>query len=202
MLSQFRKYTKAFIWVVVVAFVGTIIFAWGMDITRSKTQKNIVGTIDGDDIEYRIYQPYLERLFQEQQAQGQAELSISQISQMRVQAWNNLVADYLMGREMAQRNIQVSDQEFYQFLKFQPPQELRQSEAFLTEGQFDYQKYLQALANPNYAGFWAQIEAMYRPELRKYKLQDQADGMEQERDPTRGYGHIKVLLYHDPKNEP
>jgi parvulin-like peptidyl-prolyl isomerase len=173
MLSHFRKYTKVFIWVVVVAFVGTIIFAWGMDITRSKTQKNIVGMIDGDDIEYREYQPYLENLYQQQQQQAQGELTISQISQIREQAWNNLIADYLMNREMAKRNIQVTDQEFYQFLKFQPPQEIRQYEVFLTEGNFDYQKYLQALANPSYTGFWAQIEAIYRPELRKLKLQDQ-----------------------------
>ncbi len=173
MLSHFRRYTKAFIWVVVVAFVGTIIFAWGMDITRSKTQRNIVGTIDGQDIEYRVYQPYLERLYQEQQSQNETDLTVSQINQLRQQAWDNLVADYLFSREMAAHNIKVSDDEFYQFLKFQPPPELRQSEAFLTEGQFDYQKYLSALANPNYSGFWAQIEAIYRPELRKLKLQDQ-----------------------------
>jgi len=172
MLSHFRKYTKAFIWVVVIAFVGTIIFAWGMDITRSKTQRNIVGVIDGKDIDYRIYQPYLDRLYQQRQSQSQAELSVSELSQMRQQAWDNLVADYLMGREMEKRNIQVSDQEFYQFLKYQPPQELQQNEGFLTEGKFDYQKYLAALADPRYSGFWAQVEAVYRPQLRKLKLQD------------------------------
>lgn len=173
MLSHFRKYTKAFIWVVVIAFVGTIIFAWGMDVTRSKAQKNIVGLIDGKDIDYRIYQPYLDRLYQQKQSQSQAELSVSELSQIRQQAWDNLVADYLMGREMERRNIQVSDQEFYQFLKYQPPQELQQNDAFMTEGKFDYQKYLSALADPRYGTFWAQVEAAYRPQLRKLKLQDQ-----------------------------
>ncbi len=173
MLSHFRKYTKVFIWVVVIAFVGTIIFAWGMDVTRSKSQKNIVGVIDGKDIDYRIYQPYLDRLYQQKQSQSQAELSVSELSQIRQQAWDNLVADYLMGREMERRNIQVSDQEFYQFLKYQPPQELQQNEGFMTEGKFDYQKYLSALADPRYSGFWAQVEAAYRPQLRKLKLQDQ-----------------------------
>jgi peptidyl-prolyl cis-trans isomerase D len=173
MLSHFRKYTKAFIWVVVVAFVGTIIFAWGMDITRSKTQRNIVGVIDGRDIDYRIYQPYLDRLYQQKQSQSQAELSVSELSQMRQQAWDNLVADYLMNREMEKRGIQVTDQEFYQFLKYQPPQELQQNEAFMTEGKFDYQKYLAALGDPRYSPFWAQVEAAYRPQLRRLKLQDQ-----------------------------
>ncbi len=173
MLSHFRKYTKAFIWVVVVAFVGTIIFAWGMDVTRSKAQKNVVGIIDGKDIDYRIYQPYLDRLYQQKQSQSQEDLSVSELSQLRQQAWDNLVADYLMGREMEKRGIQVTDQEFYQFLKYQPPQELQQNEGFMTDGKFDYQKYLAALADPRYSSFWAQVEAAYRPQLRRLKLQDQ-----------------------------
>lgn len=172
MLSHFRKYTKAFIWVVVIAFVGTIIFAWGMDITRSKAQKNIVGVIDGKDIDYRIYQPYLDRLYEQKQSQSQGDLSVSELSQMRQQAWDNLVADYLMGREMEKRNVQVTDQEFYQYLKYQPPQELQKSEAFMTDGKFDYQKYIAALADPRYGSFWAQVESAYRPQLRKLKLQD------------------------------
>lgn len=174
MLSTFRKYTKAFIWVVVVAFVGTIIFAWGMDITRSKVQKNVVGTIGGKDIDYRMYQPYLERLYQKEQGQTDTEPDIATINRIRQQAWDELVADYLISREIARRNIRVSDADFYSFLKLQPPQELQQSELFLGDnGQFDYQKYLSALVNPSYNTLWAQIEAMYRPQLARMVLQNQ-----------------------------
>jgi len=174
MLSTFRKYTKVFIWVVVVAFVGTIIFAWGMDITRSKTQQNIIGTIDGNDIEIRTYQNYYNQLYQQRQAESQAELDIATLNQLQQQAWDNLVADYLLNREIQERNISVTDDEFYAFLKYQPPREIQQSETFLNaEGQFDYQKYMSALADPRYSQFWAQVEYMYRPELRKMKLQDQ-----------------------------
>jgi parvulin-like peptidyl-prolyl isomerase len=173
MLSTFRKYTKAFIWVVVIAFVGTIIFAWGMDITRSKTQQNIIGTIDGTDIEFRTYQNYYERLYQQKQAESNGDLDLATLNDIRQQAWDNLVADYLLNREIRERNITVTDDEFYAFLKYQPPQEIQQSEAFRNpEGNFDYQQYLAALADPRYANMWAQIEMMYRPELRKLKLQD------------------------------
>jgi len=173
MLSTFRKYTKAFIWVVVIAFVGTIIFAWGMDITRSKTQKDIVGTIAGKDIDYRLYQPYLDRLYKQEQANSDADLSITVLNRIRQQAWDNLVADYVINREVEARKIGVTNEEFYQFLKYQPPQEIRQGEAFQTNGQFDYQKYVAAMADPRFASFWAQVETVYRPELKKLKLQDQ-----------------------------
>lgn len=174
MLSTFRKYTKAFIWVVVVAFVGTIIFAWGMDITRSKTQKNIIGTIDGNDIDFRTYQNYYERLYQQEQAKTNNDLDLATLNTIRQNAWDQLVADYLFNREINARNISVSDEEFYSFLKFQPPPEIRQSEAFLNEdGSFNYQQYLAALADPRYGNFWMQVEYVYRPELSKMKLQDQ-----------------------------
>ena len=173
MLSTFRKYTKAFIWVVVIAFVGTIIFAWGMDITSSKTQKDIVGTIAGKDIDYRTYQPYLDRLYKQEQANSDADLSITVLNRIRQQAWDNLVADYVINREVEARKIGVTNEEFYQFLKYQPPQEIRQGEAFQTNGQFDYQKYVAAMADPRFASFWAQVETVYRPELKKLKLQDQ-----------------------------
>jgi parvulin-like peptidyl-prolyl isomerase len=173
MLSTFRKYTKPFIWVVAVAFIGTIIFAWGMDITRSKTQQNIIGTIDGNDIEFRVYQNYYERLYQDEQSKTESELDMSTLNTIRQRAWDNLVSDFLLNREIEARQISVSDEEFYAFLKYQPPMELRESDAFMTDGNFDYQKYLAALADPRYSNLWMQFEYMYRPELRKMKLQDQ-----------------------------
>jgi peptidyl-prolyl cis-trans isomerase D len=172
MLSTFRKYTKAFIWVVVVAFVGTIIFAWGMDITRSGSQQNYIGVIDGNEIDYRTYLRYYENLYQSEQAKTDNELDDAALRTIRQQAWDNLVSEFLFQKEIDKHNITVSDDEFYAFLKYQPPQELQQNPGFQTDGQFDYSKYLAAMANPQAAGLWAQIEMIYRPELLKLKLQD------------------------------
>ena len=173
MLSTFRRYTKAFIWVVVVAFVGTIIFAWGMDISGSKVRNDIVGTIDGGDIEYRMYQPYLDRLYQQEQGKSQVDLDAGVVNRLRQQAWDNLVADFLVDREIAKRKITVTTQELYAYLKYQPPQEFQQAEIFQTEGKFDYQKYLSAMADPRFTTLWAQAEQMYLPELRRIKLQSE-----------------------------
>ncbi|MFH1699821.1 MAG: peptidylprolyl isomerase [Candidatus Zixiibacteriota bacterium] len=174
MLSSFRKLTKVVIWVVVVAFVGTIIFAWGMDITRSKTQKNFIGTIDGVDIDYQYYNIFLERLRQQEQGNSNEEMDMATLNKIRRDAWDNLVADFLMTREMDKRNITVSDEELYQFMKFSPPQEFQKNPSFANaEGQFDYQKYLATLANPQAGQFWLQVERVYRPELRRMKLQNQ-----------------------------
>ena len=175
MLSTFRKFTKVVIWLVVVAFVGTIIFAWGMDVTRSKTQKNIIGTIGGNDIDYRVYQGYLDNLYQAQQANSEEDLDDAMLRRLRRQAWNNLVADYLTNQEIQKRHIQETDDELVNFLRYAPPKELQENPGFQTDGKFDYQKYMSAMADPNPQAvqFWAQVESVYRPQLRKMKLQEQ-----------------------------
>ena len=174
MLSKFRRMTKFVIWFVVVAFVGTIIFAWGMDVTRSKSQKNIVGTINGNDFDYRDYQPYFESLYNRVQQQQEGEIDFSTLSAMRRQAWDNLVNDYLFDQAIQKFNISVSDEDIVTFLRYQPPAELQQAPAFQTNGQFDYQKYIATMGDnsPQAVSFWAQVEAAYRPQLRRLKLQE------------------------------
>jgi len=175
MLSTFRKFTKIVIWVVVIAFVGTIIFAWGMDITRSKAQKNIIGTINGTDIDYQTWSQYFENLYKNEQAKTQSDLDANTVRRLRRQAWDNLVAEYLINAELERRGIHETDDEVVNFLRYSPPQELTQNPAFQTDGQFDRQKYWSAMASqdPQAVQFWAYVEARYRPELRMRKLQQQ-----------------------------
>lgn len=175
MLGMFRKMTKVVIWFVILAFVGTIILVWGMDLTGSsankKAAKNIAGTVSGVDLSYRQYSFYLDNLYREERAKTpDGDLDMASIKRIRRQAWDNFVADYLIGREMDARNIIVTDDEFYLFLKNQPLEELQQNPNFQTDGRFDYNKYLAALSNPQAQQFWEQIDAAYRPQLRRQKL--------------------------------
>ncbi|MEZ5358422.1 MAG: peptidylprolyl isomerase [Candidatus Zixiibacteriota bacterium] len=172
MLSSFRKLTKVVIWVVIVAFVGTIILVWGADITSSKAQKNIIGTIAGRDIDFGLYRPFLDRLYQqEQQKLGDQDMDATMINNLRRQAWDNFVADYLMNQELDKRNVTITNKEMYQYLKYNPPQEFRENPEFQTNGQFDYNKYLGTMANEQATYYWKQVENYYRPELAKAKLQ-------------------------------
>ena len=55
MMQILRNNTKVIIWMIVIAFVGTIIFAWGMDLTGTRgggsgTPANVVGSVNGKEI--------------------------------------------------------------------------------------------------------------------------------------------------------
>ena len=173
MLSTFRRFTKIVIWIVVVAFVGTIIFAWGMDITRSKAQKNFVGTIDGRDVDYKDFRPYLDRLYQQKQAATEEDLDAATVNSIRREAWDTYVADYLINQEIARRNISITDGELYQFIMANPPEDLKTNEAMMTNGKFDPQKFQELLANPQAAQYWKNYEPYYRNQLERNKLYTQ-----------------------------
>ncbi|HID12126.1 MAG TPA: hypothetical protein EYP17_12655 [Candidatus Latescibacteria bacterium] len=65
MLNRMRKNTKMILWITAVAFVGMIVFAWGMDITgrRSRGLSRVVGEINGRAITVQTFQRMLQQTY-------------------------------------------------------------------------------------------------------------------------------------------
>jgi peptidyl-prolyl cis-trans isomerase D len=175
MLKTMRKNTKIVLWVVIAAFLGTIVFAWGMNYTGSPQMRNYVAKINGREVtgqEYSFYYDRVQRLWEQQNPN--AELTEDQRVRFHYDAWNELTRNILMEQEMKKLKIRVADAEVVEFLQkyYYAIPEIMQVPAFQTNGQFDYNRYI-ALMNskdPQAAGFWAQIEAMVRPQLMEFKL--------------------------------
>lgn len=170
MMETMRKNTKRVLWVVIIAFLGTIVFAWGMQLTSSRKIKGIVGTVNGEEISLQQYNFYIDRLVRQAQDKG-TEVTEQQMRSFREQAWNDAVRDRLLEQQIQKLEITVSDAELVDFLKKFPPPEVRKIEQFQTGGQFDYNKYLQAMGIPQAAQFWSSLEAVARPQLQRIKLE-------------------------------
>ncbi|MGB3093218.1 MAG: peptidylprolyl isomerase, partial [Candidatus Zixiibacteriota bacterium] len=169
MLKAMRKLTKHIMWFVIVAFVGTIIFAWGMDLGSRKQRRGVIASINGEEIELYTFQYYYDQALRQAEKE-QGDVDDQTAIQIRDEVFNNLLNDVLLNQEAAKRRIEVTDTEMYEYMRRYPPQELREHPAFQTpEGEFDYQKYVQALADPRVP--WDQVEQMIRPNLRMGKLQ-------------------------------
>jgi peptidyl-prolyl cis-trans isomerase D len=63
----------------------------------------------------------------------------------------------------------VTNKEVAEHLRRFPPREIQTAEIFITNGQFDYTKYLQAYQNPD-PQLWIQIESLVRPQVLQQKL--------------------------------
>jgi len=168
-MKAMRQLTKHIMWIVIVAFVGTIIFAWGMEFTSRKQRKGIIATVNGEDIEIYAFQYYYDQALRQAEKE-RGDVDEQTAIQIRDEVWNNLINEILLNQETEKRGIEVTDTELYEYMRRYPPPELREHPAFQTpEGQFDYQKYLQALSDPRVP--WAQVEDFIRPNLRLAKLQ-------------------------------
>lgn len=175
MMKIMRKLTKQILWIVIAAFVGTIIFAWGMEFSTKKKRQGIIATINGQDIQLTTFQTFYDQTLKETE-QSKGEVDDQTADQIREEVFNRLVNDILLQQETKKRGITVTDAEVFEYLKRFPPKEIMENENFKTkDGKFDYQKYLQALADPRIP--WDQVEPYVRSNLTMSKLQQSVIGL-------------------------
>ncbi|MFH0931527.1 MAG: peptidylprolyl isomerase [Candidatus Zixiibacteriota bacterium] len=169
MMKTMRKMTRSIIWIVIAAFVGTIVFAWGMQFTSRKSKEGVIAVVNGKDIPVQSFQYLYENKLKE--AEKKEEEVTDQVAKnLRDQTWTELVDQTLLSQEVKERGIVVTNKELYEFMKRFPPREIMESEIFQTNGQFDYNKYRQALADQRVP--WGQIEDYVRSQLLIAKLQE------------------------------
>jgi len=173
MLRNLRERTKTILWIVVLTFVISIFAVWGMDL-RGPRQKefdvNIVGNVDKEAISQQAYNDMLNQLYNQVKIQKGENYAPSDMerSLLADQAWELTVQGRLMQREIEKLHITVSDAELVSFLRQNPHPSLQN--AFKSEdGQFDYQAYLKALADPEVD--WTELERWGRAAIPEMKLQ-------------------------------
>ncbi|MCM2272813.1 MAG: peptidylprolyl isomerase [candidate division Zixibacteria bacterium] len=174
MFEALRKLIFPIIIIVLLFFVAMIVLEWGLDITGRQqfAGANFAGSVNGEKIPWDTYNRIFNNLYQTESQQSEAELPDSRVRELEQSAWNQLVHDQLLAQEAAKRNIVVTDEELYAYLRLQPPQFLQSAPNFQTNGQFDYQKYVQAMVDPQWSSFWASIEPTMRAEIQKLKMQE------------------------------
>lgn len=176
MMKKMRQITKSVMWFVVVAFVGTIIFAWGMDLTgkSSGVKPDVIATVNDQDISIQAFNNLYDSRSREAE-KSYGELTEEMMQSLREQTFIELMEQTLLQTEIERRNITVTDKEVFEFLRRNPPRELMQADFLQTNGQFDYGKYMQLLANPTVD--WTPYENFVRLSIAQVKLQEMIVGM-------------------------
>ena len=117
------------------------------------------------------------------------DLTDRDFEQARNQIWDDYIRDILIYQSIDELNITASDVEVLYYLQNIPPTFLVSDPAFQTDGQFDQEKYDQAINNP-VGNEWAQIEQFMKSTyLPNIKLQEMinADVMVSEADVWSSY---------------
>lgn len=173
MFEALRKMILPIIIIVLVFFMGMIVLEWGLDFTQrgNRAEINVAGVINGQEVSWDYFGQIFDRFYQRETENNEEELPDSRIRELRTAAWNEIVGDILLQQEAEKRGITISDQDIYISLRTNPPPYLQQSADFQTDGRFDYQKYLNIMADPQAAFFWAALEPQVRKELKRIRVQ-------------------------------
>ncbi len=173
MLRSMRRNTKIIMLVVAIAFVGLMVFEWGMDASgRSNTAAvGEVGRVNGTVVSYQYWTQTFRSLTDQARLQKGAPLNDLEIDYIEDQTWNQIVNQILIEQEIRRQGIAVTDEEVQLAFQTSPPPWLQQNELFQTGGQFDYAKYQAFFSGPAVdPTLLQQIEAYYRDVLPRARL--------------------------------
>ncbi len=175
MFETLRRMILPIIIVVLFFFVAMIVLQWGMGMSSRSdyVDSNIAAVINGEQVDWQTYNIYFQNLYQLESQKSEEEVPDNRINELRQEAWKQLLHETLVMQEVKKNNIIVTDEEVYSYLRLSPPTDLQQHPAFQTEGKFDYQKYINAMADPQAASFWKSLEPIVRNDVSKMKLQEQ-----------------------------
>ncbi len=141
MMKTIRNAAKPIYIVVIIAFVGTIIFAWGMDIgSKGKRPQNAIGRINDQEIPIELFSRTYESKYQEL-LKTNTDPGEDELQKLRDDTWNTIIGQTLMSQAIANNNIKMTNEELAEYVKVLPPNELYQSADLQTDGKFDPQKY-------------------------------------------------------------
>ena len=174
MFEALRRMILPIIIIVLIFFAGMIVLQWGMGFSSRQdyVDSNVAAVINGEIIDWRTYNQIYNNMYQTASQDSDDELPDSKVRELHKEAWRQLLHETLVMQEVKKNNLIVTDEELYAYLRLSPPVELQQLPYFLTDGKFDYQKYVNAMADPQAAPFWAQVEISARRDVSRIKLQE------------------------------
>lgn len=169
-MQQLRNSTKWIMILVALAFVGLMVFEWGMDISgRSAGSMGEIGRVNGTPVSYETWQAAYRSLYEQTASFQEEPITSAQNSQIEDDAWDQVVTSILIEQELERRGIVVTVDELRNAALFSPPPDLMGNPAFLTDGQFDITRY-QTWVSTAPPDMLQQLEAVYREIIPRGKL--------------------------------
>ncbi len=134
------------------------------------TMSTTVGKINGESIDARTYQTFVQQTIDSRQRDMPASLTLEERNQIEDQVWEQLIETQMLEDEYDRRGITVTTDEIVQAIRNSPPADFRNVPEFQTDSQFDIAKYQRWLNSSVGAQYLPALEAQYRDQIRRSKL--------------------------------
>lgn len=171
-MTKMRDNMPAILIGLVVMFLITIIFDWGMNYLGLKTggQDPVIGKINGKEIKYTEFNQVIDRARENQKAQSGQDIEDDQLPAFRDQVWESYVNQILIEQEVEKLGIKVTDDEIYNIITGENPPEFLKRNFIDSLGNFNRQMYLQAIMDPRNKEALAQAEEFVKQQRLQEKL--------------------------------
>ncbi len=181
LMNKLRDKTHIILIVLILAFLATIVFEWGMDYLGLRGgQVTELGLVNGEELKYSTFESQVNFAIDQQRQQSGQDPDEQTIQMIREQVWDQMVSQVLVEQEIKNLGITVTNQEILNWV-YNSPQTLPDviKRNFVDSlGQFNMAVYQQALATktPEVQKFWAQVEEYLKQSLLNMKLQSVITG--------------------------
>ncbi len=173
LMRKLRKTTKFYLWLIVAAFIGWIIFDLGANIVGKRNakpwQKGIIAEVDQHKIPIRYYNQVFQQIYNDSvRANNGVNPSEEEEPKIQQEAWKKILENVRWQKIIEERHLDLTDPTVLKIIETSPPPEILRDTAFRRpDGKFDFQKYIQALRNPRNLPYFEAYERRIRSEVPK-----------------------------------
>lgn len=177
------------LWVVIIAFIGTIFIQWGMG-TVNPTGSNIIATVNGDIIPFDEYKKAYFRTVDTYKKILKDKYTDEMIEKMNLKrtVLNSLIEERIILNAASETGLMVSDEEVFDIISSMP--------AFQKDGKFNPEIYKKVLAANKYSP--AVFERNLKEDIVKEKMRrlikESVGYSEGEMQAIPAQGNVDVLL--------
>ncbi len=181
LMNKLRDKTHIILIILVIAFLATIVFEWGMDYLGLRSGSMVeFGSVNGEEIKYADFEQQVQFAIEQQKQQTGQDPDESMVEMIRDQVWDQMVTQMLVQQEINRLGISVTNKEILDWV-YNSPQTLPDviKRNFIdSTGNFNMALYQQVLTTktPEIQKFWAQVEEYLKSTLLSQKLESVITG--------------------------
>ncbi len=170
-MNKMRESMKTILLILVLAFVATIIFDWGMGGFQGRRPQGVIARVNGHDISYEEFNNMYRQELKTRREQTGQEPEGYQLQQIENQVFESLVQQRLLSEVVEDLNLIPTNEEVVNELWSNPPQLIRDTPAFQdSNGVFNMAAYQAALNNPELDQQWNDVIFYMRNTMPYQKL--------------------------------
>ena len=175
-ITNMRTQMQPVMWAILILFiasmaVGGLVGGANIGDIFGNNSSNNVGSLNGNPIAYDDFNRLVFDEITRIDKQSGESMNDADREYVRAVVWERLIQDLLIQEQIEENKILVSNSEVLYQLQNNPPDFLQSSSLFRTDGQFDLEKYMEAVTNPGQLDWRPIEEFMQNIYLPNYKLQ-------------------------------